>query len=193
MAYAGQPDDVLVDLLLMKTPNWKRIEKFIEADNWAAARKLIREELKHKPKDHWLLGRLALTYYEQRKYDRALYWNVMALQEAPYCPLLIWDYAGTLAMLGRNDEARLLYRWLLSWGEEQLAYGECGEGIRSARALIADCHYRVACIWDEKRQWKRSAAEFEKYLALRKTGYGSIYSLREVKSQYAETLAKVRR
>lgn len=117
MAYAGQPDDVLVDLLLMKTPNWKRIEKFIEADNWAAARKLIREELKHKPKDHWLLGRLALTYYEQRKYDRALYWNVMALQEAPYCPLLIWDYAGTLAMLGRNDEARLLYRWLLSWGK----------------------------------------------------------------------------
>jgi hypothetical protein len=117
----------------------------------------------------------------------------MALQEAPYCPLLIWDYACTLAMLNRNDEALSLYRWLLSWGEEPLAYGECGEGIRWARALITDCHYRIACIWHEKRQWKRSAAEFEKYLALRRTGYGSTYSLREVKGNYAETRAKVRR
>jgi len=176
----------------MNIPKGKKIEKAIEADDWIAARKLIKAELKHDPKDHWLLGRLALTYYEQRKYKQALHWDVMALQEAPYCPLLIWGYAGTLTMLDRNDEALLLYRWLLSWGEEQLAYGECGEGIRSARALIADCHYRIACIWEQKRQWKRSAAAFETYLSLRKKGYGSIYSLREVKGQYAETRAKVR-
>ncbi|MGA3048280.1 MAG: hypothetical protein ABSD67_16725 [Terracidiphilus sp.] len=177
----------------MKTPAWKNLERAIEADQWIAARKLIKTELKRDPKDHWLLGRLALTYYEQRKYDQALYWDVMALQEAPYCPLLIWDYAGTLAMLDRNDEARLLYRWLLSWGEEQLAYGECGEGIRWARALIADCHYRIACIWDEKRQWKRAATEFEKYLVMRRSGYGSIYSLQQAKAEYAEVQAKVRR
>jgi hypothetical protein len=177
----------------MKTPAWKRIEKAIDVDDWIVARTLIKGELKNDPKDHWLLGRLALTYYEQRNYKRALYWNVLALQEAPYCPLLIWDYACTLAMLDENDKALLLYRWLLSWGEEQLAYGECGEGIRWARALIADCHYRIACIWDEKRQWKRSAGEFENYLTLRKKGYGSIYSLREVKVQYVETRVKVRR
>jgi tetratricopeptide (TPR) repeat protein len=177
----------------MKTPAWKKIETAIGADNWIAARKLIRAGLRHDRKDHWLLGRVALTYYEQRKYRQALYWNVMALQEAPHCPLLIWEYAGTLTMLDRNDKALLLYRWLLSWGEEQLAYGECGEGIRRARALIADCHFRIACIWDEKRQWKRAAAEFEKYLTMRRTGYGSIYSLRQVKAEYAEVRSKVRR
>jgi hypothetical protein len=177
----------------MKTKVEDKIEKAFDADDWIAARKLIKAELKRDPKDHWLLGHLALTYYEQRKYKEALYWDVMALQEAPYCPLLIWHYAGTLAMLDRNHEALLLYRWLLSWGEERLAYGECGEGIRWARTLIADCHYRVACIWDEKRQWKRSAAEFEKYFALRKMGHGSIYSLREVNGQYAKTRAKVSR
>jgi tetratricopeptide (TPR) repeat protein len=177
----------------MKTSVWKRIEQAFEADDWIAARKLIRAELKRDPKDHWLLGRLALTYYEQRNYIQALYWEVLALQEAPYCPLLIWHYACTLAMLDENDKALLLYRWLPSWGEDRLAYGECGEGIRWARALIADCHYRIACIWHEKRQWKRSVAEFEKYLDLRKKGYGSIYSLREIKGQYAEVQAKVRR
>jgi len=177
----------------MKTPALKKIEKALDAEQWIAARKLIEVELRRDPKDHWYLGQLGSTYYEQRKYKRALYWEAMALQEAPYCPLLIWDYACTLAMLNRNDEALSLYRWLLSWGEKPLAYGECGEGIRWARALIADCHYRIACIWHEKRQWKRSTAEFEKYLALRKTGYGSIYSLREVKGRYVETRAKVRR
>lgn len=176
----------------MKTSAWKRIEKAIEADNWIAARKLIRAELKGNPKDHWLIGRLALTYYEQRRYERALCFTPKALQETPYCPLLIWDYAGTLAMIDRNDEALTLYRWLLSWREEQLAYGECGEGISRARSLIADCHYRIACIWDEKRQWKRAAAEFEKYLGMRRNGYGSIYSLREVKGQYSEVQAKAR-
>ena len=176
----------------MKKPG-DRIEEAIEADNWVVARKLIKAELKSNPKDHWLLGRLGLTYYEQRKYDHALYWTATALQEAPYCPLLIWDYACALAMLERNDEALSLYRWLLSWGQVGLAYGECGEGIQRARALIADCHYRIACIWDEKRQWKRSSTEFEKYLELRRNGHGSIYSLREVKRQYAEVRAKVRR
>ncbi len=169
------------------------IENAIEAENWVLARKLIRAELKRNPRSHWFLGRLALTYYEQRNYKRALYWTTMALQEAPYCPWLIWDYACTLAMLDENDKALLLYRWLLSWGEDQLAYGECGEGIRLARALIADCHYRIACIWDEKRQWKRSAGEFERHIELRKKGYGSGYSLREIKGQYAEVKAKVRR
>lgn len=104
------------------------------------------------------MGRLALTNYEQRKYERALHWETMALQEQPYCPLTIWGYAGTLEMLGRYRESVTLYRWLLSWGEKELAYGECGEGIRKARSLIADCHYRIALIWEEKRQWKRAAA-----------------------------------
>jgi hypothetical protein len=176
----------------MKKPS-DSVEIAIEAENWILARKLIRAELKRNPKSHWFLGRLALTYYEQRDYKRALYWNAVALQEAPYCPLLIWDYACTLAMLDENDKALLLYRWLLSWGEDRLAYGECGEGIRSARALMADCHYRIACIWDEKRQWKRSASEFDKYFELRKAGYGSGYDLRHVKSQYAETQEKLRR
>ena len=169
---------------------WKKIEKAIADGDWIAARKLISAELKRAPRDHWLLSRMALTYYEQRNYEQALYWDTAALQEAPFCPLSIWGYAGALAMLRRNGEALLLYRWLLNRGEEPLAYGECGEGIRWARALIADCHYRIACIWDKKRQWKRSAAEFEKHLSLRRAGFGSIYPLREIKRQYAEVQAK---
>ncbi|MGO8758833.1 MAG: tetratricopeptide repeat protein [Terracidiphilus sp.] len=163
------------------------------AEDWTGARRLIKAELRRDPEDHWLLSRLALTYYEQRKYEQALYWDAMALQESPYCPLAIWGYAGSLEMLGRLDESLAIYRWLLSWGEEYLACGDCGEGIGRARSLLADCHYRIASIWKKKRQWKRAAAEYHIYLSKRKKGWGSIYSIRDVKASYAEVLVKVQR
>lgn len=169
------------------------IEEAVEGEDWVGARRLIRAELKSNPKDHWLHSRLALTYYEQRKYERALYWDARALQEAPYCPLAIWGYAGTLDMLGRGGESLALYRWLLSFGEEQLAYGDCGEGKARARSLLADCHYRIAGIWEKKRQWKRAAAEYERYFSKRKDGYGSIYSIRDVRANYKRVLGKATR
>ena len=123
----------------MKSRIGKLKEKAVEAEEWTRARRLIKAELKSSPKDHWLMSRLALTYYEQRNYKQSLHWGVMALQEAPYCPLAIWGYAGTLEMLGRHRESLALYRWLLSWGEDELAYGDCGEGltVRGAIGLIS--------------------------------------------------------
>lgn len=171
----------------------KVIEKAIKVHDWIAARRLIKAELKSSPKDHWLLSRLALTFYEQRQYKRALFWDAKALHESPYCPMVIWGYAGALDMLGRHSQSLSLYRYLLSWGEKQLAYGECGEGIVDARSLLADCHYRIARIWQQNRQWKRAAAEYEKHLVARKKGHGSIYPIRDVKARYKEVLGKASR
>ncbi|MGB9145702.1 MAG: hypothetical protein WCC14_07765 [Acidobacteriaceae bacterium] len=170
----------------------KVIEKAIKADDWAGARRLIQAELRLNPKDHWLMSRLALTYYEQRKYEKAMYWDVAALQEAPCCPLAMWSYAGTLDMLGRYAEALVIYRCLASWSEEELAHGNCGEGVPRARSLITDCLYRIARIWEEKRQWKRSAAAYKEHLSRRKNGSGSIYPVREVKVRYEDVLRRIR-
>jgi tetratricopeptide (TPR) repeat protein len=167
----------------MKRRAWKSIEEAIKTGDWTGARRLIKSELTRAPKDHWLLSRMALTFYEQRMYERALYWDAMALQEAPYCPLAIWGYAGSLDMLGRHQDSLILYRWLVGWGEEELAYGECGEGIRWARALVTDCHYRIARIWEKKRQWKRALKEYEACLTRRANGSGSIYPLREIRAR----------
>jgi tetratricopeptide (TPR) repeat protein len=170
----------------------KRIEKAIGAEDWARARRMIQIELRRCPKDHWLLSRLALTHYEERRYKRALYWDAKALREAPYCPLAIWGYAGSLDMLGRTREALVLYRWLLNRGELSLAHGECGEGIERARSLVTDCHYRIARIWEKKRQWKKALAEYEEYLTRRSDGHGSIYSLREVSTRYERVRLQAR-
>jgi len=170
----------------MKEPLGQAIERALDADDWVGARKLIRAGLRRKPDDHWLLTRLATTFYEQRQYQRALNLQLKALQIAPYCPLIIWDYAGSLDMLGRTSEARKLYEWLVGWGEEGVAYCECGEGIRWARSLIADCYYRIGRIWEQKRQRKRALRAYAEHLARRKRGVRSIYPLREVKRRYKQ-------
>ena len=138
------------------------------------------------------MSRLALTYYERRDYEKALYWDAMALQEAPYCPLSVWGYAGSLDMLGREREALVLYRWILSLGEEDLAHGACGEGVRWAQSLITDCHYRIARIWEDKRQWKKALREYEMYLTRRGKGSSSIYSIREARTCCGQMRAETR-
>jgi tetratricopeptide (TPR) repeat protein len=164
----------------------RQIEEAIERDNWQKARLLIRQWLRREPNDHWLLTRLGLTYYEQKQYRRALRYELKALQIEPYCPLVVWDYAGTLDMLGRKKEALSVYRWLTSWGEEKLAFGPCGEGIQAARSLIADCFYRIAVILEEQGQRKRAIAAFQEHLSRRTRGTRSIYPLSKVRRRYAK-------
>ncbi|SRR6266567_3686472 len=162
-----------------------KIEDAIDRDDWEKARLLIRRWLHREPNNHWLLTRLGLTYYEQKLYKRALYYELKALQIEPYCPLVVWDFAGTLDMLGRNKEALSIYRWLISWGEERLAHGPCGEGIQAARSLIADCYYRIGTILEEQGQRKRALAAFGEHLSRRTRGTRSIYPLSKVKRRYA--------
>ena len=107
-----------------------------------------------------------------------------ALQIAPYCPLAIWDYAGTLDMLGRRKKALSIYKWLISWGEDRIAHGECGEGIAFARSLIADCYYRIAHIYKQTRQPRKAIAAYRQHFSRRKPGIRSIYPLLQVKREY---------
>ena len=163
----------------------RSIEDAIALEDWSKARRLIREQMGRKPNDHWLLTRLGLTYYEERRYRRALQYSLKALQIQPYCPLAIWDYAGTLDMLGRRKETLQLYRWLINRGEDTLAYGQCGEGIGSARSLIADCFFRIAQIYEETGQRKKAIAAYRAHLTRRTRGTRSIYPLRTIRKRIA--------
>ena len=163
---------------------WKKIESAIEREDWKQARRLIGAWLRRSPTDHWLLTRMGLTYYEQRRYRQALAYERRAFRLAPRCPLVMWDYAGTLDMLGRKKEALVLFRRLLNRGEQRLAHGPCGEGVQWARSLMADCLYRIAVILEEQHQRKRAVRAYKEHLSRRKGGSQSIYPLREVERRY---------
>lgn len=158
------------------------IERLLAAEDWAGARRLVRKALASTPEDHWLWSRLALTYYEQRRYNVALGHDLRALALQPSCPLALWGLAGTRQMLGEMDEAVLLYRRLIRRGSLRIAAGRCGEGLRWARGLVADCWYRLGEIREARGQRARAATAFRKHLAARRGG-ASIYDAVAVRAK----------
>lgn len=159
----------------------QQIEWLIESENWEAARRAIRNDLARRPDDHWLLTRLGLTYYEQRRYKTALQYSEKALKLVPQCPLALWDHAGTLDMLGREAEAVKIYTKLIGRGVQRLANGQCGEGVRWARGLVADCWYRLAGCHDGLGDRPAAVRAIRKHLKLRTTGSKSTYSIKSAR------------
>jgi len=159
----------------------KEIEELIDAENWKGARQLIRAALRKEPDSHWLLTRLGLTCYEEHNYEKALFYEAQALRLAPRCPLVLWDYAGTLDMLGQNRKAIAIYRKLIKRGVDKIANGECGEGMAWARGLVADCLYRIAKCYEKLGEQKKALSYYVRHLERRGPGSRSIYPIGEVK------------
>jgi tetratricopeptide (TPR) repeat protein len=158
-----------------------QIERAISDENWTEARRLIQAELVKTPDSHWLITRLGLTYYEERRYEEALELATQALALAPECPLALWDYAGALEMLGRPAEALAVYQRLVERGVDAVAHGDCGEGRAWARGLIADCHYRMSGCWRALGNSEQAERELSLHLNLRGPGCRSIYPLRSLR------------
>ncbi len=160
-----------------------QIEKLIAAEDWDAARAEINRDLEDEPDSHWLITRLALTYYEQYDYSRALEISEMAMELAPDCPLVLWDYAGALEMLDRPNDALPVFIRLIGRGINSIAFDECGEGLQWARGLIADCHYRCAHCHLQLDNSTDAIEQFEMHLALRGPGCDSIYPIDDVRKE----------
>jgi hypothetical protein len=156
------------------------IESLIREERWGEARKAITTELRNNPTSHWLIARLGLTYYEQRRYSLALKFAARALELAPRCPLALWDYAGALQMLDRDAEAIPIYRRLIRRGPLRMANGPCGEGLAWSRGLIADCHLRLSDSMHALGDEAGAERHFDKHLEMRGPGCQSIYPLKDI-------------
>lgn len=165
------------------------IEALIQAENWPEARRLIESALRGEPDSHWLITRLALTYYEEFEYETALKYEEQALQLAPRCPLVLWGYAGALHMLSREKEAIEVFHQIINRRLDSLAFDDCGEGLFWARGLIADCHYRLAKCYRSLGNKSEAISHYEKHLSQRGSGCGSIYSKKMVRKELKELLS----
>jgi tetratricopeptide (TPR) repeat protein len=160
------------------------IEEHIAKNDWDAARLLIQAQLDKEPEDpHWLLTRLGLTHYEQYNYERALELEEQAFALAPDCPLVLWDYAGTLEMLDRPTEALVIYQRIIGRGVASLAYDKCGEGRARARALFVDSLYRMSHCFTAIGDHAKAVETMGKHLEQRGPGCQSIYPIAQVRKE----------
>jgi tetratricopeptide (TPR) repeat protein len=165
------------------------IWSLMQEDKWEEARSLLEKLLEADPDSHWLLSRIALTYYEQKNYEKALEYEVQALELAPDCPMVLWGYAGELDMLEYDKDAICVYQKLLRRGSKRIAYGDCGEGIVKARSLVNDCRYRLACLYADTGDFSLAKKYINDYISHRNRNYTSIYDLREAKRKRLSILA----
>jgi tetratricopeptide (TPR) repeat protein len=155
----------------------KKIEGAFAREDWTGARNLIVAELKRTPDDHWLLARLSTTYYEQHRYADALKFIRAAFRLMPKCPLVLWDYAGTLDALGKSRQALKIYGKLIEQGPH--CVGEenpCGEGLEWALSLLADCVFRAGACWERLDKRDKAVLWYEAFLKLRTQWSGGIHT-----------------
>ena len=166
--------------MLNRPSSGGRVEKLLDSEKWADARGLLRQLLRDEPKSHWLLIRLSMAYYEEHRYKLALRFAERAFDLAPTCPLVLWDYAGALQMLGRHSEALDLYARIVDKGVAGVARNACSEGKAWARGLVSDSHYRASNSLRALGNETASRSAFTQCLDLRGPGCHSIYKLREL-------------
>lgn len=153
------------------------IEHLIRANEWAPARKAIETALQERPDDHVLLTRLAAVFYELGEYDRALASAERARALMPRCPLVLWDLAGILQMVGKHYEALAIYRALVKRRAGWIAKDPCIANRAHAKGLISDSHYRMMHSLDALGQRELASEEFGNHLDLRGPGCYSIYPI----------------
>lgn len=164
----------------------KEIERLLVAEKWKEAQPLLHKELLHSPTDHWLWMMLSETYYEEFDYETALECAKRAVELAPQCPLALWHYAGCLSMNGQERAALAAWTLILNRDLDDVAYGECGEGMKWAMQLLNDVHYRMGRIHQFLGEGAQAKASYQKYLHNRSHGVGSLYELKEARRHLAE-------
>jgi len=89
-------------------------------------------------------------------------------------------------MCSQEDSALAIWTILLGMELEDVAYGECAEGMDWAMQLINDVHYRMGKYYQWKENPEQACVSFKKYLHNRAHGVGSIYDKQKVEKYLAE-------
>jgi tetratricopeptide (TPR) repeat protein len=170
---------------MAKRATTARINALFHEGKWEKARQLIRADLADDPENHWLLARLATTFYEQRRYGEARKYAERAQAIVPECPLALWELAGALQMLGKTRAALARYTQIVGLGLAVLhsdgkSFDGCWEDPAWAMSLMTDAMYRkgLCCqrLGESRLAWK----SFVGHLALRLQGATSIYPAEDV-------------
>jgi tetratricopeptide (TPR) repeat protein len=152
-------------------------EVLIASGDWLATRRVLETALLSNPHDHWLRSRLGATYYETGDYSMALRQFERANEFAPKCPIILWDYAGTLQQLGKHEVAVEIYKALVKRQVGWLAKDSCLQSRALAKGLVADCQLRLSRSLDVLGEKTAADSAFYAHLAMRGPGCYSLYSL----------------
>lgn len=160
----------------------KEYQKLMGKDRWQEAEILARKMLALVPDSSWVLGQLALTLYEQKRYVEAFEYSSKALAYDHIEPLTLWIHAGILEMLGYINQAFNIWEFLVRRSAYSIGVEDCDEGIDWAKSLQVDCLYRMAKMALELDEFDEAGVYIRMLKYRRGRGVDSIYSKEEMKN-----------
>ncbi len=107
----------------------------LDATGAVRARWMLSQRLRDAPEDHALWAALSLTWFEEGQVEASLDAADRAQQRAPACGLVRWYRANLYSALGREAQARALFRAVVD-GAERRPYGACRLDPVHARQML---------------------------------------------------------
>jgi tetratricopeptide (TPR) repeat protein len=161
--------------------NMEKIKRFLNGKNWAKAQPLLKIEIKKNPCDFWLHTRLAETFYELDKYEKAYEVIKKARKLAPDKPLFMWYYGCILSAVGRKREAISVFKRILRKGEQRIAFRDTTAGIRWARWLMNESRLHLSFCYEDIGNIPMAIIWIRKHINNRRRGIIADYSLSMVR------------
>ena len=125
--------------------------------------------------------KVGLGFHESRRYGRALGAFEDAQRLAPSCPVVAYNRANTMHMLGRDEVARAVLRDLVSVGPETLERRCDAVG---GRSLQLDAYFLLFLVTLHCRGFSDEAFGYaDEHIRRRCRGLHSAWALREVRSE----------
>ena len=156
------------------------VNQYFDKEDYPAAIDLLQKEIEQTPDEHWLYAQLAISYYELRDYKTAMQFSEKAVNLSPDCPLALDYHASILLANGKTKEALLIWSNLLDKNIDDIAHGDCGEGVRFAKSLLNDIRFSVGDAYVEMKNKEKALWYYKSHLANRQKGVFSNFKKRDV-------------
>ena len=152
--------------------------------DWNGMITMLKRYVSRYPNEYYIYQQMAQTYYIESigKYKLACQCAEYAYNMEPDDDLNVYTYACSLYYVGRLDESLNLFLKITSKDINAIAYGEHGEGILYAKALINDSIYMMGAILQDKHQYEEAKELFMKHLANRRRGQYSDFAKKQAMS-----------
>jgi tetratricopeptide (TPR) repeat protein len=132
-------------------------------------------------RNHHSLVKVGLGLHESRRYGRALGVFEEAQRLAPSCPVVAYNRANTMHLLGRDEESRAILRDLVSVAPETLERRCDAVG---GRSLQLDAYFLLFLVTLHCRGFSDEAFGYaDEHLRSRCRGLHSVWTLREVRAE----------
>jgi len=160
--------------------------------DWNGLITMLKRYASRYPNEYYIYQQMASIYYIDRigKYQLACQCAEYAYNMEPDDDLNVYTYACSLYYVGRLDESLSLFLKISSKDINAIAYGEHGEGILYAKALINDSIYMMGVICQDKHQYNEAKEHFMKHLANRRRGQFSDFTKKQVMSHITSITKK---